>query len=424
MGKPNCLIFQDGQEWIVFAPLSRLLLRTNAAMAERFRSFVDTGERPGESALPVTTSETGDFAPNYITIACTNQCANSCVYCYGAPAHRGSSHLNLDFCRAALRFVGQQAKEHHHVLNVSFHGIGEPTLHWPLFTECVEIVRRIQEVIGIQVHLTLCTGGQVSDTKALWIAQQFDHVRISLDGPADIQNAQRPRADGEDSLKGPLRLARAMREAGKPMRVNATVTSLSLKRMLEIVEFVAQDIGQIPVEFMPMFAPVWVDTRLIRPPQPDEFVAQFGRALDRGREVGVQVSYPALDPASLAHGASSIVSSHCCLAPPNVVTAFFDVPNEGSAAPELGAYGWYDATTGSLRFDHEKRRKLEREQACEECLGCPCSPHCLGPGGVKGRMPGKPGVAASDCQARVGVLRELLRRAAPRRMQTTKKHYA
>jgi sulfatase maturation enzyme AslB (radical SAM superfamily) len=424
MRRPNCLVFPDGQDWIVFAPLSRLLMRTNATVADRFRNFVDTGERPGKSAPLPTVSETHEFAPNYVTISCTNRCANRCVYCYGTPAHRNASHLNIDFCHEALQLVGQQAKEHQHAVHVSFHGVGEPTLVWPLFTKCVEMVRRTQEQYEIRVHITLCTSGQVSEEKARWIILQLDEVHVSLDGPSDIQNAQRPRADGRDSLEGPLRLARAVREAGKPIRVKTTVTSLSVGRMVEIVEFVASELGRVRLDFGAMFAPVWVDTRLIRPPQPEEFAAQFGRALDRGRKLGVQVRHPEVAPSTLAQSHPSIVSSHFCLAPPNIITAFYDVPNEGSGNPELGAYGWYDSATKSLRFDHEKRRELERQQASEECLGCPCSVNCLGPGGVKGRMPGKPGVAEPDCRARVGVLRELLRRAVPRRMQTTEKHYA
>jgi len=424
MRKPNCLVFPDRQDWIVFAPLSGLLMRTNAAMAERFRTFVDTGERPGESAPPTAVPETEDFAPSYVTISCTNQCSNGCVYCYGAPAHRNACRLDVEFCREALQFVGQQAEQNHQPVHVSFHGVGEPTLDWPLFARCVEIVRRTQGQFGIQVYTTLCTGGQVSEEKAGWIAQQFDEVHVSVDGPSDIQNAQRPRADGRDSLEGPLRLARAVRASGKRVRVNVTVTSLSLGRMVEIVEFFAREIGPIEVEFGPMFAPVWVDTRRIRPPEPEEFVAQFGRALDRGRGLGVQVRHPEITPTSLTHRRSSIVSSHFCLAPPNVITAFYDVPNEGSGNPELGAYGWYDSTTKALRFNHDKRRELERQEASEECLGCPCSVNCLAPGGVKGRIPGKPGVAEPDCRARIGVLRELLRRAVPRRIQTTEKHYA
>jgi len=103
MRKPNCLVFPDRQDWIVFAPLSGLLMRTNAAMAERFRTFVDTGERPGESAPPTAVPETEDFAPSYVTISCTNQCSNGCVYCYGAPAHRKTPHQGDKHCGAPER---------------------------------------------------------------------------------------------------------------------------------------------------------------------------------------------------------------------------------------------------------------------------------------------------------------------------------
>jgi hypothetical protein len=108
-------------------------------------------------------------------------------------------------------------------------------------------------------------------------------------------------------------------------------------------------------------------------------------------------------------------ATHFCLAAPNVITAFFDVPEEGPATPQLGAYGWYDNGRKTIVFDHEKRLRLEEEQTCAACRGCACSAACLGQAGVKGRMPKENEVLGPICQARLGVLKELLRRAVARR---------
>ena len=197
---------------------------------------------------------------------------------------------------------------------------------------------------GVTAHLDLCTGGQVTAKRAEWIAAHFDSVQVSIDGPADVHNRQRPRADGRDSLAGPLRLARAVKAAGKRLCVKAIVTAATVGRMAEIVDFVAREIGRARLDLGMMFAPPWVRPDAAAPPEWREFVAGFGKALDRGAELGVRVQHPSISWETLAAVQGPRAARHFCLAPPNVVTSFFDVPEEGSAAPQLGAYGWYDGS--------------------------------------------------------------------------------
>jgi sulfatase maturation enzyme AslB (radical SAM superfamily) len=414
MRKPNCLVFPDEQDWIVFAPLSRLLMRTNATVAERFQTFVDEGEFPGEPSSPVIPPEDETFAPTHVTIACTNQCAQKCVYCYGTPAHRNQSRLDPDFCRAAMRFVGKRAAGHQQTTHVIFHGVGEPTLVWPLFSECVGIVRQVEREFGLRFRLSLCTGGQVSEAKAQWIAREFDEVQVSLDGPSEIQNLQRPRRDGRDALAEPLALCQTVLGLGKRLRIRTTVTSLSVNRLVEIVEFVAREVGPARLDFGYMFTLPWINGCGVQSPPWENFVTQFGRALDRGIELGVRVRHPDVSLQTFGHQRPNLVAGHFCLAPPSIVTAFYDVPVEGDANPRLGAYGWYDPDSRSIHLDHEKRKQLEGRELFAKCFDCPCSVSCLGPGGVKGRMSGPMEGDQPACQTRIGVLKEILRRAVPR----------
>ena len=415
MRKPNCLIFQDGGEWIVFAPLSRLVMRVNRTAADGFREFVDTGMISGGAARGVPSTVPREFAPRHVTIACTNACAQRCVYCYGTPAHHNTSRLDPGLCRAGMELVARQASEQNTTIRVFFHGVGEPTLIWPLFTECVGIVRQVQERFKVPIYISLCTGAQLSGEQARWIARELDEVHVSLDGPADIQNRQRPRADGKDSLSGPLKLLEALREAGKKVIVKSTVTSLSVERMEEVVEFVAETAGPVQLQLNMMFGLPWVRGDTVQPPHWEQFVTGFGRALDRGAELGLNVRHPEISLDTIGQDRQSLVASHFCLAPPNIVTAFYDVPAEGGVDPTLGAYGWYDADRHSIRFDHEKRHRLERNQASVACLDCPCCLACCGPGGVKGRMPRQlRGNREPGCLSRIGVLEQILRRSLTR----------
>lgn len=408
---PRCMVFPDGDDWIVFGPRSLVALRVNARAAARFRDLPDPGSvRPARSH-----PDLDDFVPSCVTIACTNRCEQRCVYCYGTPAHRNPAVIDLEFCAAGLDLAAQRAVARGERLRIIFHGVGEPTFAWRRFTECVDAARDAAQRHGVTAHLDLCTGGQVSAGRAGWIASRFDSVQVSIDGPADIQNRQRPRADGRDSLAGPLRLARTAAAVGRRVCVKATVTAATVGRMVELVEFVAREIGQVRLDLGMMFDPPWVSPERATTPPWRAFVAGFSAALDRGTELGVAVRHPSINWDTLGGERGARLAPHFCLAPPNVVTSFFDVPREGDATPEFGAYGRYDRAAGAIVFDHAKRRRLEEEESHEVCRKCACGAACLGAGGVKGRMPRETPVLGPVCQARLGVLRELLRRAVPPR---------
>lgn len=417
MSTSNCLVFPDGADWIVYAPVSRLAFRTNETAARRFRRFVDTGSPNGIHLRPVSTgSSDSRFAPTHATIITSNMCGQACVYCYGTPAHENRSLLDPDFCRAALEFMASGAARSGQCLRVFFHGVGEPTYAWPLFQKCVEIALRITETSGIRTLLRLCTGGQVTAARADWIADRFNQVDVSLDGPRDIQNHQRPRRDGSDSFDGPLRLARAVVARHKKLIIKTTVTRFTADRISEIVQFVARDIGSAHLHLSMMFPASQADNQMFGPPPWEDYVREFGKAMDLGARLGVKVSHPHIAYESLCFSNPANLCAPFCLAPPRTVTSFFDVPVEGADASALGAYGYYDPAKRAICFDHEKRRQLEQAQPWAVCQICPCGPACIGTGGVRGRVPKAAPLLGRECQARLGVLRELVRRSVPRQI--------
>jgi sulfatase maturation enzyme AslB (radical SAM superfamily) len=392
-------------------------MRTNAAAAKKFCGLIDEGDIvAAEPSTPsVNKPKNTLFAPVDVTIACTNMCGQRCVYCYGTPAHQNKSLIDPDFCRAAMHYMANNAPSDTKILRTSFHGVGEPILNWPLFTKCVNIVRKVAQEHAIVVHICLCTGGQVDRLKAEWIAEHIDELNLSLDGPSDIQNQQRPRRDGRDSFIGPLMLAKCFHRTGKSLHIKSTITSVSVSRMIEIVDFVASDIGSVSLHLGMVFTPEWVDREKVSSPPLKDYVKGFGKALVHGLKKGVKVEHPSVSLDHFIAPHENPSETHFCLAPPNLVTAYYDVPEEGVSDPQHGVYGWYDKPENKLRFDHKKRATLKTDKLLDKCQTCPCSIGCLGRSGVKGRMPKNEIVGGPKCQARIGVLKELIRQVVPKR---------
>ncbi len=405
---PRCLVFEDGDDWIVYAPASQAVMRVNSAAADKFRDMPDTG------GVMTKTVESDAFLPTDVTISCTAACANACVYCYGTPAHAMHDRLDLDFCRAGVDFAAANAKAAGIPMRAFFHGVGEPTLYWTLFQDCVRAVREASERRDVPAQINLCTSGQLNHAQAYWISEHLDCVHISFDGLPDIQRQQRPRKDGRDSVAPPVYLGKALVRAGKPLTIKVTVTDLGVHKMKEIVEYAAAEFGRVTVDFCEMVGLAWTCDAIAQPADPEVFVANFVEALDRGRKLGVVVQHPTVSLNTLSTGSYKQMN-HFCLAPPQSVIMFYDTPGEGGSHPESGKYGHFDPADGRIHFDHETRKTLARSDTPAGCRVCPCRYTCGVTSGVRGRI----GDAERDyhqiCYQRVEILKELVRRITPKR---------
>jgi len=83
-------------------------------------------------------------------------------------------------------------------IDVSFHGGGETTFgqSWQVVTRSVTLSREQASKWGLKLHTSLVTNGVLNDEKRKWLVTHLDSIGVSFDGPADIQNRQRPTASG------------------------------------------------------------------------------------------------------------------------------------------------------------------------------------------------------------------------------------
>ncbi len=404
----RCFAVPDGGTYLVFAPEEGLLFRTNAAAARRMAALP-----PVEQSMWVDGGDDG-FAPRNMTLSVSSICAQRCVYCYGAPAHHCPETISEDFCRAGCEFVARCSAARGKLMMVNFHGMGEPTIPWPRFAACVGIADAAAADSGAAIQKSIFTGGQLSADQAAFLGEHFELIHVSLDGPADIQRRQRPRADGADSFAPAVRTARIAREAGRDVTINVTVTDATVPRMPEITRFVADEIGGgVTVEFQDVLSVPWIGDAARVPSSAEAFVAGFAESVDAGAALGVRVLHADISVASLMLPGLA-EGSHMCLTPYDNVVAFYDLPNEGAARPTAGEYGTFDRRSGELRLDHARRRALDNQLRDTPCRQCICGRACGGRAWVKGRLgPDEPSRETS-CRIRRAVAEEFLRRAARR----------
>ncbi len=151
------------------------------------------------------------------------------------------------------RWVTENCRERGLPFTVGFHGGGEPTANWRLLTYLVSITRQLAAEHGIGWWGYVATHGVISECKANWLAENFNLIGLSCDGPPDIQNSQRPTMRDNPASAAVVNSARAFARHGTPFLVWATVTLETLDRKPEIARYLFDHLGARSIHLEPVY---------------------------------------------------------------------------------------------------------------------------------------------------------------------------
>ena len=177
--------------------------------------------------------------PSFFMIDLTQACVLRCRYCFrhlkevdrviSEPVLNEICRYILDYCRKNSLFR----------IDIQAWG-GEPTLAWSRILQ----IHRFFEGTGVRVTLCVETCGAVLTPEMAAEAKALEmRMGVSIDGPPDLHDAQRPFATGEGSSAAMLRGLRLLREAGVVHLTSITViTRKSAPRVAEIVRYFSREL--------------------------------------------------------------------------------------------------------------------------------------------------------------------------------------
>ena len=189
------------------------------------------------------------FRPHEVTLFPTSRCNLRCRYCY-ADAGRKALDMPWEVARAAVDLVAENAGLlGTEKLDVGFHGGGEPLVAWDLVARVVAHGRAKAEALGLDVDFYAATNGLLSPGQRAFVRDKFATVNVSLDGPPDVQDRNRPTRDGGGSRSpeeargrracpgrgGSAHLRRRGRRALRPARAGDLLRAAERRRRRERV---------------------------------------------------------------------------------------------------------------------------------------------------------------------------------------------
>ena len=243
-------------------------------------------------------------------------------------------------------------------------------MHVELTEECVRQSRSVAKSSGIGFDAYLATNGQMSRETARRVAGLFTRVGLSCDGPPEIQNHQRPLANGGNSSEAIVRTARILAQFDIPVEVRATIMPENVKYLTDVVAYACHALHARCVRVEPRFGESgW------RPDDARHFADQFQLAAVEAQSCEAELLYAGLRPTEI-HGSYCDTSRDVLrLLPNGNVSACFLGETSDGASTQIGRF---ESETGRLVFDEEQIRRFQKCHAtiADTCRRCPAVFHC------------------------------------------------
>jgi uncharacterized protein len=408
----------DGQ-FVIYKPRRHLAFIGNQALVDYLRARGSDGhprpdgqiegflesvgyDRPGLVCDEIDPD--APVRPTQAVLLMTNRCTLRCVYCY-ADAGTGPSPVEMTWpmARAVIEAAIANARSADaEPPALTFHGGGEPTVHWDLLVRATEYAKELDG----RVRVSMSTNGVWSDAQRRFVCTHFDNVSLSMDGTAVMQNRQRPAPGGGESFPAVMESIAALDEVGMDYGIRMTVLPDSVGEFVDGVRFICRGTRAKTIQIEPTFTSARGQYADISCDFADAFSERFLEAMRVGRAAGRQVYYSAARP--------WVIAPAFCLAPLKALVATadgrlvtcFELFSEQS--PQAGLFTVGRVADGQVRLDPDAMRAFlaAQQQRRRECTDCFCYWHCCGDCATRRR--GSRAATSGRCRATRGITLALL----------------
>lgn len=127
-------------------------------------------------------------------------CNMACTYCYADEGLYGGARKSMPVA-VAERALDHLMAHGDEKVHVTFFG-GEPLLNWPVLRHAVEVGEAKAKAAGKRITFSFTTNASLlTEERVDWLAAHRVGVSVSLDGPDDLQDANRPFKGGAGSAR-------------------------------------------------------------------------------------------------------------------------------------------------------------------------------------------------------------------------------
>jgi uncharacterized protein len=380
-------------DYLIYAPLRRAALVGNAELlrflrndtsAEDVQPAIFTALRAcgmvdGPPVEPPATPRAGPPRPLVATLLLTSACNLRCCYCYASSGDAPAAFMSFESARRAIDFVAANAlAAHAPSFEVSYHGAGEPTQHWPLLVKSHLYARRVAESAGLRLRASLTTNGVFDAARCAWIAAHLNSATVSFDGLPEIQNAGRPTASGAASAAAVLTTLRAFDQANFRYSIRMTVTAETIPGLPQSVAYICRRFRPQAIQVEPVYQ--MGRGREAAGAETAAFLSAFRAARRTSPKAARLLRFSGARAGTLTNRFCGVANGNFCVAPSGAVSACHEVASETQPFAATFFYARPSAASAGYEFDECVYSNLRAQTVdhLDRCRDCFAKWNCAG----------------------------------------------
>ena len=399
----NIFVVPVLDRYLVYAPLHDVASIVDRAAVDDLAQALSTGSRVKSPSLmplrallaeapePEPEQITGPFIPPFLALLPTRACNLACHYCSFWTPETSQTQMPLSIARESIDwYLKTLAEAGRTKAEVHFFG-GEPFAAPRVVDFAVYYARMRARELGISVRFEATSNGAYPESRVRWIADHFDSIVLSLDGPADVHDAHRPRPGERGSFEQVAQSARLFAAGPIELCLRACVTSKTVERMAEIADWFCREFRPEIVCFEAIDMSDLAAAADILPPDPVLLAQNYLKAKRVLESYGVKAVFATAEIDTRQISFCPVGKDVAIVSPDGSIGACYLLErdwDEAGVDMRLGRM-----VNGTAHLDPASVERVRRSNVREEgsCQGCFSQWHCSGGCHVNHLMSGETG---------------------------------
>ena len=374
-------------QWLLYAPLSQKVAVINytAAQAIRHRDIDSCGEELrnlihaiNQNAVVPPVPRQSDIRPLFLGIIPTRGCNIGCVYCDFAGPTTEKTYMDPRIAVTAVDWMAKcMADNGEKQLQIHFFG-GEPFVAPKIVDIVVHRARYQAAKYGLTPYFDASTNGVFSASRAHFIGDHFGGIVLSLDGPPEFQDKNRPSLNGKSTFNQIHRNLLILKDKPLDLCLRVCITQDSVTHMEEIVQWLCETYQPTAISLETISPNVSIKNTELCEPDPWLFAKHCLSAYAVAEDYGIKLVYSAAEYDQIRSSFCPVGNDAIIVSMDGRASSCYLLQDDWKSRGMDMDVGWF-YPDGRVDIDFEavtRSRQLSLDK--QRCTDCFCRWSCAG----------------------------------------------